>query len=241
MRDGTQPQITSRFMSAAPLTKALSDELNFCLLRFVATSGVALTIVDNPWFLQVFHMLSGGRFVPVGEDIFVFRFHLGVPATNAALAAWESVTVMLDGWTDRQGKSVVAVLAVTAQRNTHFLDVLDCSADSGAAAMTKGRRDLVAQPKYRHILDLRCQMHAFNLLYGSFFGHSVPKTIMRTAQQIVMFERASHKVGELVRQKAKEMGKKVTALKTSNKTRFTSGEASLSSIAELEECCRACT
>ncbi|CAN0209727.1 unnamed protein product [Phaeothamnion confervicola] len=103
----------------------------------------------------------------------------------------------------------------------------------GAAAMTKGRRDLVSQPKYRHILDLRCQMHAFNLLYGSFFGHPVPKSIMRTAQQIVMFVRASHKVGELVRQKAREMGKKVAALKTSNKTRFTSGEASLSSIAEL--------
>ncbi|CAN0001141.1 unnamed protein product [Phaeothamnion confervicola] len=101
--------------------------------------------------------------------------------------------------------------------------------------MAKGRRYLVSQPKYRHILDLRCQMHAFNLLYSSFFRHPVPKSIMRTVQQMVMFVRTSHEVGELVRQKARELSKKSRALKTSNKTRFTFGEASLSSIAELED------
>ncbi|CAN0353657.1 unnamed protein product, partial [Phaeothamnion confervicola] len=99
---------------------------------------------------------------------------------------------MVDGWTDAQGKSVVAVLAVTAERKTYLLELLDCSADShtaafntdlfskmidkvgvkkvaaictdGASAMTKGRSDLVKIPKYRHIIDLRCQMHGFNLV-----------------------------------------------------------------------------
>ncbi|CAM9984923.1 unnamed protein product, partial [Phaeothamnion confervicola] len=34
----------------------------------------------------------------------------------------------------------------------------------GASAITKGRSDLVKIPKYPHIIDLRCQMHAFNLV-----------------------------------------------------------------------------
>ena len=111
-----------------------------------------------------------------------------------------------------------------------------------AANMMKGRRLFTEERAYKHILDLRCQLHGFNLLFAGFFvdagprreGHPQGKRTIKQAQAIVTFFGASHIPADLLRAKAALHGKRRQALVTSNQTRMVSNYLMLVSVLELE-------
>ncbi|CAN0256161.1 unnamed protein product, partial [Phaeothamnion confervicola] len=193
---------------------------------------------------------------------------------RGALERAIAVTIVSNGWTDRQGRSIIAVLAVTEQREVHVLSITDYSDSShtgefmagiftkavrhigprkvaaictdGASNMRKGRDLFVQQEEHKHILDVRCQLHGFNLLFGSVFAAPNPekpelgvwepqgKDVMHMGQHIITFFNASHIPCEKLRQAATSFGYSTTALATSNKTRFTSNFTALDSVIKLE-------
>jgi hypothetical protein len=103
----------------------------------------------------------------------------------------------------------------------------------GPKVMTKARRDLVSKPAYKHILDIRCMMHAFALLLASILGHPFAKDLVHRGQRVVTFVRASHFPNAKIQEQAEILGISGT-LKTSNKTRFTSVLICLESVLLLE-------
>lgn len=67
------------------------------------------------------------------------------------------------------------------------------------ANMRKGRNDFVRSRdgRYRHIFPLRCVMHAFGNFLEAIAKHSSAKEVIKKAQEIVTYFRASHIPGEL--------------------------------------------
>jgi hypothetical protein len=102
-----------------------------------------------------------------------------------------------------------------------------------APVMTAARRELVKRPQYAHILNIRCMMHGFALVMGSVMGHPFAASIVKDAQAIVTYFRASHRPLALLYEAASELSI-IGALETSNKTRFTSVHRCLASVAKLE-------
>ncbi|CAM9654518.1 unnamed protein product, partial [Phaeothamnion confervicola] len=208
------------------------------------------------------------------ENYLVKEFIRVEALDRAAVCKAIAITIMSDGWTDAQGRSIVATIAVTERGEVFIIDIRDCSATShtgefmadvfaeaiqrvgatrvlaictdGASNMCKGRALLTQRPGFKHIIDLRCQMHGFALLLASAFAEPNPKKprlgwweaigkqIMWIAQHIINFFNASHIPRELLRVKAKALGCPITVLKTSNKTRFTSCVDAIDSVVLLE-------
>lgn len=77
-------------------------------------------------------------------------------------------------------------------------------------------------------------MHCFSTCMGSVMGHPFAEGLVRRAQSIVTFYRASHKPLALLKDHAASIGIK-RMLVTSNKTRFTSVHATLESVLRLKD------
>ena len=77
-------------------------------------------------------------------------------------------------------------------------------------------------------------MHAFGLVIGSLLGHKWAKSIVKQAQQLVTFIRASHKAYKFLRIAA-QLRKITKLLRTANATRFTSVANMLDSVLGLEQ------
>ncbi|GFR45354.1 hypothetical protein Agub_g6725 [Astrephomene gubernaculifera] len=184
------------------------------------------------------------------------------------------VVVCVDGWSNRKHQSIMScVIIFPSTRDTFLLCSEEASTEShtaqfhvglfkrfiekvggpervvalvtdNAAAVRSGREELVKEDKYRHILTVRCFMHAFNLVMASVSSHPVAKAIITKAQRVVTYFRASHMAGGLLRGvvdlkiKAGEM-ERARALATSNKTRFTSVLMCLESVLYNELALRA--
>lgn len=79
----------------------------------------------------------------------------------------------------------------------------------------------------------RCMMHCFNTCMAAILGHSFPEQLIKRAQSVVTYFRASHKPLAELKKAAKTMG--ITRLLvTSNQTRFTSVHAMLESVVRVK-------
>ena len=85
-----------------------------------------------------------------------------------------------------------------------------------------------------YVYYCRCMMHAFGLVIGSLLGHKWANSIVKQAQQLVTFFRASHKALKFLRIAA-ELRKITKLLRTANATRFTSVANMLDSVLGLEQ------
>jgi hypothetical protein len=166
-------------------------------------------------------------------------------------------SIVLDGWTDATGKSIFAVVVETDDGSCELLSTFDASASShtaefisdeikkaceivglkkisavvsdNASNMKKGRSIFTKKDGCKHILDVRCFMHAFGLTMGSVMGHDEIKLLVTETQQLVTFFRNSHLPKEKLESYNKAIGVK-TVLKSSNATRLTSSVRCLESV-----------
>lgn len=77
-------------------------------------------------------------------------------------------------------------------------------------------------------------MHGFGLVIGSILGHKWARAVVKQAQRLVTFFRASHKAIKFLRLAA--IARKITKLlRTANATRFTSVANMLDSVLGLEQ------
>ncbi len=81
-------------------------------------------------------------------------------------------------------------------------------------------------------------MHAFGLVIGSMLGHKWARGVVKQAQRLVTFFRASHKAMKFLRIAA-EIRKITKLLRTANATRFTSVANMLDSVLGLEQALKA--
>lgn len=100
--------------------------------------------------------------------------------------------------------------------------------------MISARNKLIAMDGHKHILPIRCMMHAFALILTTALGHPWAKKFVAGAQKIVTYFNASHKPLAKQREFAKQFGVR-TGLKTSNTTRITSVHIMLESVLANEQ------
>ncbi|DBA92852.1 TPA: hypothetical protein ACH3X1_016754 [Trebouxia sp. C0004] len=100
--------------------------------------------------------------------------------------------------------------------------------------MVKMRSLVLQDPACAHLIPLRCMMHGFGLVIGSILGHKWARAVVKQAQRLVTFFRASHKAIKFLRLAA--IARKITKLlRTANATRFTSVANMLDSVLGLEQ------
>ncbi|CAN0199019.1 unnamed protein product [Phaeothamnion confervicola] len=72
--DKSQPLMTSASHLQRRCPRGyLKTSTTASYVRLIATAGVAFVIADNPWFLQMFDPLSGGRWYPAGTVLCMFK------------------------------------------------------------------------------------------------------------------------------------------------------------------------
>ncbi|DBB02777.1 TPA: Potassium transporter, variant 3 [Trebouxia sp. C0004] len=169
------------------------------------------------------------------------------------------LTLSLDGWSNSRMKSIYSWNIVFPDRRVMLLRSDDLSsmshtginlaelvikevkkwgADRFAGIVTDNAANMVAMRRnllhaFKHMVEFRCMMHAFNTCMGSLLGHAWAKKIVKRNQKMVTSVRASHLPLTELGMIANRMG--ITRmLITSNKTRFTSVHASMESVVRLQ-------
>jgi len=100
--------------------------------------------------------------------------------------------------------------------------------------MSSARAILRGMPDFKHILEIRCWMHAFALVLGSLLSHDWAKSVVKKAQAIVTYIRSSHRPLNALREATAAAGIKGGGLHTSNTTRLTSVLLMTRSVQRLE-------
>jgi hypothetical protein len=102
-----------------------------------------------------------------------------------------------------------------------------------AASMRLARDLLAAVPEYKHILPLRCFMHAYGLVMGTALAHPYAQDTVTKAQKFVNYFKSSHRAKALLAEMAGRC-KVSTGLASSNQTRMTSIHMCLESLLRLQ-------
>ena len=132
------------------------------------------------------------------------------------LAGQNDLTLSLDGWEDRKGRSIYAFLASTRNMKQPFiLDIVDLSSMRHTAENLKDQTVLVLQrlgismqkfravvtdnptvmvkfrrlltSDYPHMLELRCFAHAVNLLLSGYLRDCIPKDALKKSCRLVSY------------------------------------------------------
>lgn len=99
-----------------------------------------------------------------------------------------------------------------------------------APAMRNARRIVVGTDGHKHIVEMRCFMHAFSLLIASILSHVFAAELVKKSQRIVTYVHASHKIRSNFNSIAASLGIRGGGLQTSNATRFDSVCVCLASV-----------
>jgi hypothetical protein len=163
----------------------------------------------------------------------------------------DNISLVVDGWTDLTGKSIYAIVLGFSDGTEQLYKIFDASAEShtgdflkrkfivfarevglhriaaivsdSASNMVKARELFVNSDGCKHILNVRCFMHAFGVTMGSILGHPELKLIATMCQRIVSFVRASHAANAILHEMGKNSVPEITTgLVSSNTTRITS-------------------
>lgn len=93
---------------------------------------------------------------------------------------------------------------------------------------------VVGQAPLRHVLLLRCFLEAFDQVAGSILGHAFASSVAASAQHIVHFVHASHRVQALLKIIAGGLGIHAS-LEAANGTQLSSVYGCLVSVLRLEK------
>lgn len=173
-----------------------------------------------------------------------------------------NLTLMADCWTDRSKRSVTAFYVAFPDRTMLMLNAVESSMEQHTAVFLKdeiikamelyrmkdkvamlvtdnaaniklARQLVVQEAGCKHIINMYCAMHGFNLLLTSVLAHPWAQQTVIDAQCIVTYFRAATRPLALLRDHARANGIN-TGLHTSNATRFTSKFECTKSVAKLE-------
>ncbi|KAK9918755.1 hypothetical protein WJX75_006629 [Coccomyxa subellipsoidea] len=181
-------------------------------------------------------------------------------ALRDKLSSATDICLSLDGWSDARMQSIFAFVVILAGKKCFLWATENLSMSSHTAEFIAGRikhqlesigpkwvialitdnaanmkaaRNLVTNKKeYRHIIPLRCYMHAFSLVIGSILSHKQATDTVKKCQRIVTYFKASHQAKARQEADAKQRGI-YTGLVSSNTTRFTSVCMCIESLLKL--------
>eukprot|EP01040_Poterioochromonas_malhamensis_P000052 gene52-56_t len=242
------------------LTRDESIEANKYLARWYTTAAVPLVAIENEWFERSLNIICPSYKLmcrkTLSNVLIPKEFDTVMNLIKARIGESQMLSIIFDGWTDITGKSIYAVVVAFEDGSEQLYSYFDASNEShtaeylenkfyqyiekisavvsdNAANMKLARSLLVQRDDCRHILKIRCFMHAFGVTMGSVMGHPSIKAVITLCQKIVTFVRASHLTLANLTKRAKESKPPInTGLKSSNTTRLTSTFLCISSVLE---------
>ena len=216
----------SNFFDVKELPRDQAELADTLLTRALVDSGVPFSFVEN-WFFRRFIELIRPAYDPPSKWQLIYNlipkeYAVCTLATGKVLSSLSDLTLSLDGWEDRRGRSIYAFLASTSQlERPYVLDIIDIShlrhtaeilkdqtvivLDRLGLSLEKSFRAIVTDnpstmvkmrrlltADYPNMLDLRCFAHAVNLLASGYLRHPIAKDTLKKSCRLVSYFRSSH-------------------------------------------------
>ena len=200
--------------------KNVSNSKDIQLLRFLCSSSIAFSVVNDPYFreyVKAMHPQPPNR-NKLRDEILPLEVNRIEKLQLKRLQEASVVSIVLDGWTDVSGGSYVAVVACI-KGDQEYLGNLDLEGKRHtAAAMKEGLLNLVAtytewnkvaavisdnaavmrkvrreiKEEYHWINDVPCVLHMLNLVSGDCLkGEATAKLVVDLGRVSSLFRRSS--------------------------------------------------
>ena len=108
--------------------------LDQLLLRFIVTSGIPFKVVENSFFERFISNLRPSYQIPnskkISTDLLIHEYCQVQSQLHKKLESEEAATILMDGWTNCNTRSVYVVNVVCSDRSVHLLGSFDASFES---------------------------------------------------------------------------------------------------------------
>jgi len=253
-RISRQSSLSSYFDKMSTEEKQKLDE---SFARAIYSSGVALSITENPYLKEHYKQLRPSYELPS-------RYRLSNPLLNKEydriqvkvaqkLAEADSLTLMSDGWTDIRGNPLINIIFVTPQpvfvkavettsRHTgeYIAKILSTEIESvGAskvqAVVTDNASNMklawkLLKDKYPHLVTFGCLAHGLNLLAKDINNIESIKNVIGICKTIINFFSNHHVANQTLKKIQKEKDGKESVLSLPIETRWGSTARCLDSL-----------